>query len=163
MTKCDFRGTRILMGAFKQGELRFCNAECGAKADLIRVSRTIPDDVVEREVREVHQGSCRKCSGPGPVDVHTSHRVDSALVFTAWSSHPEVCCRACGIKKQIKHGAFSFFLGWWGLPFGLIMTPVQLARNLSGVVGIGEPDPGVPSPALDRAVQLRLAAVGRPR
>jgi hypothetical protein len=161
MTPCDYCGTGILFNAIKQGELRFCSTKCAAKAEWVRASLAVPDAEVERQVRETHSGPCPRCGGPGPVDVHTSHRVYSALAWTSWSSHPDICCRSCGCKKYLKHGAFSFFLGWWGFPHGLIITPVQVARNLAGVLGIGEPAPDTPSPSLSRMIRLSLAAKRR--
>ena len=158
MTACDYCGTGITFGAIKQGDLRFCSAKCAGQAGWVQAARAVPDAEVEQQVRAIHEGPCPKCQGPGPVDVYTSHRVYSALAWTSWSSHPEVCCQSCGRKKYLKHGAFSLLLGWWGFPFGLVITPVQVSRNVAGVLGIGRPDPDVPSPALTRMVRLSLAA-----
>ncbi len=158
MPACDFCGTRILFGGVSQGNLRYCNSICARDGAVAQATLTVPEAELERQVRELHQGPCPKCGGPGPVDVHTSHRVYSALAFTRWSSHPEVSCQSCGRMRQLKHAVFSFFLGWWGFPHGLIITPVQVTRNLAGLIGMGAPDPGVPSPALHKAVRLSMAA-----
>lgn len=48
-------------------------------------------------------------------------------------------------------GAF----GWWGVPWGILMTPVQLVRNLHGIV-FG-PDPGMPSAGLESIVRRVVA------
>ena len=34
--------------------------------------------------------------------------------------------------KGLPWTALSFFLGWWGIPFGLIYTPMVLYKNLNG-------------------------------
>ena len=34
--------------------------------------------------------------------------------------------------KSLPYTALSFFLGWWGLPWGFIYTPWTLIENLSG-------------------------------
>jgi len=158
MARCEACGTRILFGAVKHGEHRYCSAKCVKEAAWIFASKTVPDAEVEREVRSVHQGICPKCKGPGPIDVHTSHKVYSVLVLTSWSSHPIIACRACGHKQQLKHAIYSFVMGWWGFPFGLIATPVQVIKNVGGMIGLTGPDPSTPSPALTRAVRLTLAA-----
>lgn len=158
MALCDFCGTRILFGGLKRGDLRFCSPKCSEKGLLVESSVKVPDAEVERRVREVHQGNCPKCGGPGPVDVHTSHLVYSALAFTRWSSHPEVCCLSCGRKKNLKHGLCSLLFGWWGFPFGLVITPVQVGRSLAYLLGMGVPDPSTPSPALQKVTRLNLAA-----
>jgi hypothetical protein len=46
--------------------------------------------------------------------------------------------------------------GWWGFPWGLIMTPVQLGRNLIGALGGSEA--AAPSPELEKMVRTMLAA-----
>jgi hypothetical protein len=34
--------------------------------------------------------------------------------------------------KSLPWTVLSFFLGWWGIPFGFIYTPMVLYRNLHG-------------------------------
>ncbi|QEH32569.1 hypothetical protein OJF2_10460 [Aquisphaera giovannonii] len=161
MASCDYCGTSILFGGTRSGDLRFCSQKCAANVPLLRASRAIPEDAVDRLAGEIHRGQCPKCGGPGPVDLHTSHRVYSALAFTSWSSHPEMCCPSCARKKFLKHGAFSLVLGWWGFPFGLIMTPIQVLRNAGGLLGIGEPARDVPSDKLKRMARISLGAQRR--
>ena len=36
------------------------------------------------------------------------------------------------LGKGLQYTLLSFFLGWWGIPFGLIYTPIAIIRNLSG-------------------------------
>jgi hypothetical protein len=116
----------------------------------------MPDEAIAEHVREVHAGACPKCGGPGPIDIHTSHTIWSALYLSSWRSKPEVCCRRCGTKAKIGGLAFSGVLGWWGFPFGLIMTPVQIVRNLGGI--FSATDPHQPSPQLTEMVRAHLAA-----
>ena len=75
--------------------------------------------------------------------------------MTRWSTHPVLGCRSCGIKSQLLGLVFSLVLGWWGFPWGLLMTPVQVLRNLFALL---RPDNGTPSEALDRVVRIRLAS-----
>lgn len=158
MRSCDNCGETILFGGVRHEDLRFCNANCLEQAEWVHAASTIPEVDVERRVREVHQGQCPKCLGAGPVDVHSSHWVYSALLWTSWGSRAELCCRACGNKTQWRDGAFSMLLGWWGAPFGLFITPVQLTRNFVGITGLKGPNDMEPSPELRRWVQRRLVA-----
>jgi hypothetical protein len=162
MAACNTCGTTILFGGTKLGEARYCNATCAQRGQLISLSRQIPADVVVSSVLKVFHGACPKCKGPGPVDVHTSYRVYSMLIVTRWQSFQHVSCRSCGVKSQLGDALFSLVLGWWGFPWGLIMTPVQVTRNLAGTMK-NRSEIG-PSPELENAVRVWLAnsAVNRP-
>ena len=156
MKKCDACGTTILFGGVSDGGLRFCNATCHAKGSLIRVAAQIPPDVVRQQTGVIYRGQCPNCQGPGPVDVHTSYRVWSALVITSWQSRPRISCRSCGRRRQLGDAAFSLLLGWWGIPWGFIMTPVQIWRNVARAFNSqGEHEP---SKDLERATGMAIAA-----
>ena len=60
------------------------------------------------------------------------------------------------MKSQAAGAAFSLVLGWWGFPWGLVLTPVQIARNLSGM--LRPPEPSKPSEKLEKIVRLTMAA-----
>lgn len=156
MAKCDYCSSTIIFGGKRQGELRFCNATCAARGALLQVSRQIPDNIVQEAVLRTHQGLCPKCGGAGPVDVHVRHQVWSAVVLTQWKSQPQISCRSCGIKSQLGGSAFSLVLGWWGFPWGLLITPIQVGRNVFGMTR--GPDPFTPSPKLEKAVRMTMAA-----
>src|SRR5262249_4991286 len=107
-------------------------------------------------VEQIHYGLCPKCSGPGPVDVHVSYRVWSVLIVTTWSNKPQISCRRCGVRSQLASAGVSAVVGWWGFPWGLVMTPVQVTRNIVAAARGGGPTQ--PSAELERMV--RLAMVG---
>jgi hypothetical protein len=155
MARCDYCGTTILFGGVKENDLRFCNETCRQQGFLLAVADQVPDDIMSQHVMEVHQGPCPKCGGPGPIDVHTSYIVWSALVITSWHSSPQVCCQTCGIKSKLGGALLSGVAGWWGLPWGIIATPIQLFRNIFGL--FSSPDPLVPSAQLRNFVRLGLA------
>ena len=75
MAKCNFCGSSILFGGVKDGKYRFCNEACHRGGANLLAAELIPFEVVDQEARQVHQGECPKCAGPGPVDVHTAHSV----------------------------------------------------------------------------------------
>jgi hypothetical protein len=90
------------------------------------------------------------------VDVHTSHRVWSALLITSWHSIPLVACRRCGVASQLGSALYSIVLGWWGFPWGLFVTPVQVIRNFTSMAR--GPDPAQPSDELSHLVRMSMAA-----
>lgn len=156
MAQCAYCGTGILFGGRRQGDQRYCNALCAARANLLAFSRQVPESVINEQVQKVHQGRCPKCDGSGPVEVYMSYRVWSALILTRWSSQQQISCRGCAIKSQLGSTAFCLFLGWWGFPWGLILTPVQIVRNLSAAMRA--PDPLRPSDKLERMIRIHIAS-----
>jgi hypothetical protein len=78
----------------------------------------------------------------------------SFVVLTRWRNVPRICCRMCGLRGQFRGMLVSLLMGWWGVPFGLILTPIQIARNLNGIVF--PPDRRKPSPMLERMVAIEL-------
>ena len=156
MAKCGYCNSTILFGGVQEGDLRFCNENCHQGGFRLTVASQVPDNVLEQQVWTIHQGTCPNCQGNGPIDVHTSHRVWSALVTTSWRSTPRVSCRSCGVKSQLGDTAFSLVLGWWGLPWGLVMTPVQVSRNLLAMAR--PPETSQPSAELTKLVRIEIAA-----
>lgn len=156
MAKCSYCNTTILFGGARDGDRRFCNQKCQQKGALLEVAAAIPDDEINRRVAEIHQGPCPRCQRDGFVDVHTAHSVWSAVILTSWKSTPQVSCTPCGKKAKLKATAGSVILGWWGFPWGLLLTPVQVSRNLWG---LARSEPSLrPSPQLEKLVRLNYAA-----
>jgi hypothetical protein len=155
MARCDTCGSTILFGGVRDGQRQYCNASCAAKGALVARSRQIPEDAVRAEVARLHRGPCPKCGGAGPVDVQTSYRVWSALYVTRWSSRPQVACRRCGTKARVGDAIFSLLFGWWGFPWGLVITPIQVVRNVAGL--FRKSTAQSPSPQLAAMVRLHLA------
>jgi len=155
MARCSACNSTILFGGKRDANGRFCNQNCQARGALLAVANQIPPALVQEQIWKVHQGTCPKCGGAGPIDVYVSHTIWSALVLTSWRSTPEVSCRSCGRKSQWLGVASSALLGWWGFPWGLLMTPIQIGRNLAG---IGRSvDASSPSPEFEKAVRIQLA------
>jgi hypothetical protein len=155
MAKCGYCNSTIIVGGVRAGDQRFCNDKCYQNAQVLSVAKNIPPEVLEQQVQAAWSGSCPKCQGRGPVDVHKFHQVWSILVMTQWSSKSQVSCRSCGVKRQLGGIAFSLFCGWWGFPWGLILTPVQIIRNIVGMSS--GPNSTRPSAELRRLVLINLA------
>jgi hypothetical protein len=155
MATCGGCDTTILFGGVRDGDQRFCNNDCHHRGYLLAVANQIPEGIVREQADRVYRGMCPKCQGPGPVDVHTSYRVWSAVLLTSWQNTPEISCRRCGAKAQVGNALFSLVLGWWGFPWGLLMTPVQITRNI--VALSKSPQHSAASPELTRFVSMNLA------
>ena len=155
MATCSYCRTTILFGGQQVGSYRFCNQKCASKGAYLQIASRIPAEVVQQHVWAVHHGLCPICKGSGPVDVHTSYRIYSVLIMTSWRNQPRISCRSCGVKAKLGDMAVSLVAGWWGFPWGLIMTPVQVGRNLIGIVRSSE-SMG-PSAQLETTIRTAMA------
>ncbi len=155
MATCAACGSTILFGGSRVGDQRFCNDSCAQKAALLSLAQRLPEADVVQFTQQLHRGPCPRCRGQGPVDVHCSYQIWSALLITQWRSLDQISCRRCGIKAQARDLAMSAVVGWWGIPWGLLVTPVQIGRNLVGM--LRGPDPARPSAQLTRHARLILA------
>lgn len=155
MSRCGFCSTLVLFGGIKDRGTTFCGEKCHAGGQVLLLAEEIPEELVNRCAETIHQGACPKCSGPGPVDVHKSFFIWSALLITGFRCNPTVCCRMCGVKSQAADTFGSTLVGWWGFPNGLLLTPVFIVRNC--IAMCFPPDTTRPSQALRQAAAAQLA------
>ncbi|HZV20354.1 MAG TPA: hypothetical protein VE986_02290 [Hyphomicrobiales bacterium] len=155
MGSCAYCGSRIWFGGVRDGYLRFCNQDCHRHGVYLKFVDQLPQNLVNEHVSAVHRGNCPKCRGAGPIDVHKSHSVWSAIILTSWKTQPQISCRKCATWAQAEGLLSSLILGWWGFPWGLIITPVQIVRNIGGM--LGGPDPARPTPELEKLIKINLA------
>ncbi len=151
MAKCAACGQSILFGGVRDGSLRFCNKKCSRNGLAAKIGQAIPEDDLYNAVLDVHSGPCPECQGRGPVDIYRAHFIWSLLLLSFFSTKKYLCCRRCATKKQLFAFFVSGFVGWWGFPFGLLGTPVQLVRNL---VEMGKQPRDLPSPELVELIRL---------
>ncbi|MCB9535518.1 MAG: hypothetical protein H6704_04570 [Myxococcales bacterium] len=146
----------IVFGGKKENGQTFCNRECWANGALIGPPTPESEAMAAAHAVQIRMGSCPVCGGHGgPVDIHASHVAMSFVFFTRWYSEPRLSCRRCGAKKQLVAFGATLMLGWWGLPWGLLVTPVQLVRNVLGITV--NRSPTGPSPALVELARERVA------
>lgn len=156
MPSCNYCGTYLLFGGSRsQKGDAYCSDDCLSRGVLLDFAERISPEVLESKIQEVAAGRCPQCHGPGPVDVYVSYRIWSALVLTSWSSVPRICCRSCAVKNGLSGMLYSTVLGWWGFPWGLLGTPIQLLRNLGAIAGGPK---SRPSPELRKMLKVALAA-----
>ena len=149
---CPTCGSSILFGGIKDGNRKYCSKRCYEADEINRVAGGIPDEVVDEFSKQIHGGRCPRCNGSGPVDVHKSYSVYSVILYTAWRTKEHVLCKRCASRQQITDLAGSFLLGWWGIPFGLLITPVQVLRNVAALFQ----NPGTKGPTEKLKYRSRL-------
>jgi len=154
MKSCAACGTTIVFGGVHDEDRTYCNQNCAEEGYLLEQAAKVPEAELQRAVVVVHEGLCPLCDGAGPIDVHKSYRVWSAIVVTGWSTRHTIGCRRCGVKQQLLDILYSGFCGWWG-QLGVILTPIQIGRNILAL--LSPPAAFAPSEELERAVRLQLA------
>lgn len=139
---CPTCGNSILFGGIKDGKKKYCSKRCYEADEINRVATTIPENDVEALAQNIHKGHCPKCNGTGPIDIHKSYSVYSILIYTKWQTNEHLLCKKCASKQQATDLVGSLLLGWWGIPFGLIVTPIIILMNTVAMFQ----DPGIKGP-----------------
>ncbi|MBX3441502.1 MAG: hypothetical protein KF774_03785 [Planctomyces sp.] len=147
---------KIMFGGVERDGLRYCNDGCADAAAIQSTWSDIPEDLVVERARDILNGPCPECGNHGNVDWHTAHYVWSFLVMTSYKSTPRVCCVGCARRAHIMATLSNVCFGWWGFPWGLLMTPVQVCKNVVGLARCGASDE--PSDTLRTIVRTELAA-----
>ncbi|MFM8582239.1 MAG: hypothetical protein ACKOFW_12130 [Planctomycetaceae bacterium] len=134
MANCGNCGKHFFIsGADGADGTKFCDERCPTEHELQPYIDRISNADLDRELRGLQGAKCPECDGRGPLEVWHSYSIWSAVVLTRWSSRSDFCCRSCGRGHQWTGLLTSLVLGWWGFPWGVIMTPVQIYRNLSAL------------------------------
>jgi hypothetical protein len=156
MAICDYCSKNFNLFGVHENGYSFCSANCRDRANgLLRLLDGVPPAEIESYIARVRAGPCVKCGGSGPVDLYQSYRAYSFVVLTRWSTHNHFVCRSCARKEQLQSLGLSVLLGWWGIPFGLILTPIQIVRNIAALAS--GPDPAKASQRLQNISKLNLA------
>ncbi|HTV35554.1 MAG TPA: hypothetical protein VMF12_03910 [Xanthobacteraceae bacterium] len=155
MAVCDYCSKRFGLFGVHENGYSFCSAACRDRTrQLLQSLDAVAPQEIQSYVDHARAGPCKGCGGSGPVDLYQSYRVYSFVVLTRWSTQNHFVCRSCAPKEQIKSLALSALFGWWGIPFGLIFTPVQIVRNIAALAGKAG---GHASQRLQNILKLNLA------
>ncbi|MEK7757200.1 MAG: hypothetical protein AAB385_08305 [Planctomycetota bacterium] len=88
--------------------------------------------------------------------MHESHSVYSVIIYTRWQTKQHLLCKRCASKQQTMDLLGSLIAGWWGIPFGIIVTPGILIMNVNSM--LKNPGADGPSDALKQRARMLLAA-----
>jgi hypothetical protein len=130
MAICDYCGSSYRGGAIKEGPYRYCTGHCRDRGMmLLRHLERIPEAQIENAIWKAHQGPCPECGKSVSVDVHSSYRFWSALIYWSWKSKSTVACRECARARQSEDLVLSALSGWWSPP-GILITPFAVVLNI---------------------------------
>ena len=155
---CDYEimvGEDILTVVENGREMSFCDEECYGELIGRRHAHDVPEAIVEEIVFKVHQGACVMCGGNGPIDIFETNYIVSFILGALVDKNEYICCHRCGQKKKILSIFWCTLLGWWSIPTGILMTPVQIAKNIRGLFTPKKMD--APSDELFEFVQQEIA------
>jgi hypothetical protein len=127
---CPTCGLSVLFGGVKDGDKKYCSKKCYEGDEINRVAKQIPLNEALEQTNRIRHGKCPLCQGNGPIDIHKSYSVYSIIFYTSYKTKEHIVCKDCAKKIQFKDLLSSSLLGWWGLPFGLIITPIQVTKNI---------------------------------
>jgi hypothetical protein len=153
MATCDCCGTYYTFGGLRTGRYAFCNGTCQSHGSVLVALDEMPPQYVADYIDTAHRSDCPSCGRPGPVDLRRSHWAWSAIIVTRWGTDQRIECAPCGRLRQARAMALLLLVGWWGVPFGLVLTPVQLVRNVIALMQSSKQ----PSADFARLMRLELA------
>jgi hypothetical protein len=155
--ECDFCGSSARFSALIDEGQRFCSKACLRNARLLEVSEDISNEDIHAHAFRIKNGACPECQqSESKTEVRRYYRVWSAIVLTQWTNRTHICCHSCGRKTNFGSLVFCTLFGWWGLPWGLIMTPAQILANITEMFR-PKANP-TPSDELLQAARIDLAA-----
>lgn len=154
--ECDFCRKSTGFFPIKNEGQKFCSATCLRNARLMEAAVEIPETEIYNRALDIKNGPCPACRGRSTkIEVRKSYWVWSALLFTRWGTTSKVCCKKCGMQSNLGSLAANVFLGWWGIPWGILITPAQIFSNI--VAMFRRFDDLKPSDELLQAAKLQLA------
>jgi len=154
---CDNCGKHAGRNAIRDAGQKFCSRTCWRAARLNEAAVDVREEDVQRLARDIRDGRCPRCGRrSSPVEVRQARWVWSALFLTRWGTTASTCCKSCGDTDQLVALLKCLALGWWGFPWGLLITPVQMLANIVGL--LQRRDPPSPTHALVEVARMKLAA-----
>ena len=155
MASCTSCNSFILFGGEKVDSFRFCNKKCLEDGKVYVEASKVSDQDVDELANEIHSGACPICHNRKGVEVRKSYDIASFVFYSRYQTLKHICCRTCGLKKQSLSFIGSLFLGWWGIPWGILITPVQLVSNI--VAMLFPPKTDKPSKDLKESARMIIA------
>jgi hypothetical protein len=155
--ECDFCGSSARFSAILDEGQRFCSKSCLRNARLLEVAEDISAEEIQGHAWRIKNSPCPECQqSSSKTEVPKYYRVWSAIVLTEWTKRTHICCHSCARKTNFGSLVFCSLFGWWGVPWGVIITPAQIVANISEMLS-PKADPA-PSEELLQAAKLQLAA-----
>ncbi|MCJ8312244.1 MAG: hypothetical protein HRU38_08380 [Saccharospirillaceae bacterium] len=131
---CATCNSFIIFPGKKAGKRKYCNQHCFDMDKLGRISDDVSDTDAISRANIIKVSSCPTCQQTKALEIYKSYFVYSIILFTSWKTISELSCRSCAKKQQATNLTISSLAGWWGFPFGLIVTPIIIGANIVALI-----------------------------
>jgi hypothetical protein len=147
----------VVFGGVKDHGFRFCSKICHAqKVVLLASMAAVQPADIEKEAAKIRNSKCPCCDNVGNIDFHKSLSIWSLIFITNLKEHVLVSCNSCARRVSLINTFKSLLMGWWGIPVGIVGTPVVIAFNLSQIIFSSLST--APSKRLNEYARERIAA-----
>jgi hypothetical protein len=106
--------------------------------DLEKDLAELSDDKINQLTMDFTRSSCPICGQRrSSLSGITIKRAISILLVTFTKKQYVIGCKPCLEELLNKAQNITIFFGWWGIPFGLIFTPLYIINNIKAKNNIG--------------------------
>ena len=127
----DAHGLRPEVFGIIENEIKKRNLNPDILKGAIAQNRDYPIEEIENYSNLLRDLPCPVCeSMQEKLNGTISHTVKSFLIFTTYGTEPTIACPKCLDKKNDDAIMSSALLGWWGIPWGILKTPLYIYRNM---------------------------------
>ncbi|MFZ6780496.1 hypothetical protein ACO0LD_27000 [Undibacterium sp. Ji83W] len=132
--ECDYCGNLAKSNPVLNEGQRFCSKKCWHQARIAEVAVDLTEATILQAARKIRSGVCPVCASMAtPVEVRYSYIATSIIIMSNQETKTRLCCVPCGRKENRGGFLVSFFIGWWGIPWGPIFTIAALFGNLKAM------------------------------
>ena len=127
----DARGLRPEVFEIIEKEIKKRNLNPDLLKGAIAQNKEYTIEELERYADKLRTLPCPNCGQTEQkLNGTIAHSVMSFLIFTTYKAVPFIACPTCLDKKNNSAMISTVLLGWWGIPWGLLKTPVYIYRNI---------------------------------
>ncbi|MBC3917698.1 hypothetical protein H8L32_09460 [Undibacterium sp. CY18W] len=154
--ECDYCGNSARYKPVLDEGQRFCSKKCLHHARISEAAVDLTEPMILLAAGKIRSGACPVCDKMNtPVEVRYAYTAMSFIVVSNQKTKTRLCCVQCGRKENIESMLVSFFIGWWGIPWGPIFTIAALFENLKAMFEMTAIEE--PSDELLKAARYQLA------
>lgn len=151
----DARGLRPEVFAIIEKEIKKRNLNPDILKGALAQNKEYSLEEIREYSRLLRNLPCPSCGNTSfRLNGTLTYTVTSFILFTSHRSDSFIGCPDCLNKKNNNAILSTALFGWWGVPWGLIKTPLYIYRNIMAKKYIGMEHPN------DTLLNFTLANIG---